>query len=78
MRDNFPIMMGISKNLRANLKKRYFARNRELHFTGKSQENAVLPVTGDWILRANLKNRRFARNGGLHFTGKSQETPFCP
>ncbi|HCI90029.1 MAG TPA: hypothetical protein DHV90_04715 [Lactobacillus sp.] len=49
--------------LRADPINRRFARNRELHFTGKSQEIAILPVTESRILRANLKNRRFARNG---------------
>ncbi|EFZ34001.1 hypothetical protein HMPREF0542_11860 [Ligilactobacillus ruminis ATCC 25644] len=29
--------------LRANLKKRRFARNRDLHFTGKSQESPFCP-----------------------------------
>ncbi|NME33025.1 vitamin B12-binding protein [Lactobacillus ruminis] len=47
-------------------------------FYGQIPRNAILPVTGDWILRANLKKRRFARNRGLPFTGKSQEMPFCP
>lgn len=44
MRDNFHVMMGISKNLRADLKNRRFARNRGLHFTGKFEKIAVLPV----------------------------------
>ncbi|WP_353935279.1 vitamin B12-binding protein [uncultured Ligilactobacillus sp.] len=29
--------------LRANLKNRRFARNRELHFTGKSQKSTFCP-----------------------------------
>ncbi|KRM81715.1 hypothetical protein FC25_GL001631 [Ligilactobacillus ruminis DSM 20403 = NBRC 102161] len=47
-------------------------------FYGQIPGNAVLPVTGDWILRANPRKCRFARNRGLDFTGKSQEMPFCP
>ncbi len=71
MRDKFPVMMGISKNLRANLKNRRFARNRGLHYYGQISRITVLPVTGDYILRAEFKNHRFARNGWLDFTGKS-------
>ncbi|MDD5957969.1 MAG: vitamin B12-binding protein [Ligilactobacillus ruminis] len=32
-----------SWNLRANLKNRHFARNRELKFTGKSQKSTFCP-----------------------------------
>lgn len=43
MRDNFPVMMGISKNLRANLKNHRFARNEGLDFTGKFKKSPFCP-----------------------------------
>lgn len=43
MRDKFPVMMGISKNLRANLKNRRFARNGGLAFTGKFEKTRICP-----------------------------------
>ncbi len=43
----FPIGAGLpvigSRNLRANLKNRQFARNRELEFTGKFQKSPFCP-----------------------------------
>ncbi|WP_270413056.1 hypothetical protein, partial [Ligilactobacillus ruminis] len=70
--------------LRAEFKKRLFARNRELPFTtgaafyGQISRIGFLPVIEDQLLRANLKNRLFARNQGLPFTGRIQKTAFCP
>jgi len=64
--------------LRAYPKNRRFARNRELHFTGKSPKINILPVTENWVLRADFKNQHFARNRGLAFTGRFQKSPFCP
>lgn len=51
MRDNFPVMMGISKNLRANLKNHRFARNPRQPFK--------LITTIPQILIRKRKNRTF-------------------
>lgn len=44
----YPVMMETAKGvegcvLREDFKKRHFARNRGLHFTGKSQKTAFCP-----------------------------------
>ena len=65
-------------SLRADLKNRHFARNRELEFYGQISKIDVLPVTEGCILRADFKNRHFARNREAGFTDRFQKSTFCP